>query len=470
MTVWQIRAVLLGVVCSMAMIFLDQSGVSVTLVDMRHSIGLSDISQLWVVNAYLLMLACFMLLAGRLADYLGYKRLYMLGHLLFLLASILSGCAQNAWMMLLGRSVQGFAASIMITGNVSIATLHFAPEKRGHYIGMTAAFGALFLALGPLIAGALTELASWRYLFFINVPLAALAIVMIRRYCPEDPVQTSRRAIDINGLLLQFAFFVLLVFPFMQAPSWGWYSAPTIAMWVLAAFTLVIFVYYELRIESPFVNLRLLKNRIFTFANLVLFSVNLPIVLPIFWALWLQIYLGFSPLMTGIALIPSGLPVMFMAIFAGKLCDRYGGFWPVLVGSLFILVAVLWANVAVLWHHYWLLFPSLLVSAIGFPLVITPTITVVMNETPKSQSGMASGMLNTMRQLSAAFGLAVMGSVINSLYIRPDEPGVFASYGVSFAYGVIIASVFSLFVFVFAFGLRKKRQKPVKPVGELIRN
>jgi EmrB/QacA subfamily drug resistance transporter len=435
----------IGIIISLTMIYIDQAGTAVTLVSMAQDLHLTAVTQHWVINAYLLSLASLLLLAGRTSDYFGYKKIYFIGHIIFVLASLLVGFSVNSWMIILGRVFQGVGASILVTGNITLLSLHFPQSSRGKIIGIVVAAGGVFLTAAPLVAGLFTQYLSWRWLFWINLPLVLVALYFVMKFCPKDPALPEHKRLDIKGLLLIVISLLCFIFAIMQIPAWG-ISDPTIIVLILISIlSFISFIFSQLRNKEPFVDLSIFENKYVVLSNIILITANFTMIAEVFWALWFRRGMGYSPVMTGVALIPAMVPTIFLAPFAGKITDKVGAAIPVFIGTIAAVVGMAWVMFFSQTANYCLLFPGILIYGFAPPLIFTPAMTIAMNAVKPELRGLASGVANTNRQLGSALGLAFMGLIVLT-YIQqqPAETSAAITYSHGFFYAMILPVAMSL--------------------------
>jgi EmrB/QacA subfamily drug resistance transporter len=405
---WWLLATMTG---SLSMILIDQTVVSVALPTIQRDLGVSTVGLQWVVNAYLLALAVLVALGGRIGDLLGNGRVFRVGALVFVLASGACGLAQSEAWIIAARAVQGMGAALMTPASGALVINAFAPAERGRAMGVYAGVSMVFLALGPLIGGLLTEGVSWRAVFYVNLPIGAAMLVAARYTLPPD--RPTRGRIDWGGAPLIVLAIGCLVLGLMQSRSWGWGSPAVIGLLAAAAVLLPAVVVWELRQSEPLVQLRLFASRNFCADSTVLAAVQFALTgVSVFGAIWVQHVLGFSPILAGVSLLPLTLPLLVLAPRAGALYDRIGPRLPVAAGATAVAVALAW-TAAVLDHRaYGWIVPGYVLMGVGLGLMMTPANTDAMNTAPPRLRGQASGVIQTMRQVGATIGIAVMGTIV----------------------------------------------------------
>jgi EmrB/QacA subfamily drug resistance transporter len=406
---WWTLAAMTG---GLSMIFIDQTIVGVTLPTIGRELDMSQVELQWVVNAFLLTLAAFVAAGGRLADMFGRRRMFVIGAAVFVAFSALCGAAQSDGWLIAARAGQGIGGAMLMPSTMAIVMTTFPPDDRGRALGLLVGIASVFLSVGPLLGGVLTEAISWRWIFFVNLPVGVVTILLTLRAAPESREKGAR--LDIVGFVLLATGITAVVLALMQGKSWGWGSAPTVGLLVGGALLLAGFVIAELRIAQPLLDLTLFRNRTFTGGNVVITVLQFALVgLTIFGPMFEENILGYAPIAAGALFLPATLPILFVAPFAGRLTDRIGPRWPALVGLLLSAAGLVEiALVADGADRFLPLLPGYLLFGIGTPLVLTPMSTASINAAPPQQRGEASGVISTTRQIGAALGIAVMGAII----------------------------------------------------------
>ncbi|MCP4379838.1 MAG: MFS transporter [Hyphomicrobiales bacterium] len=397
------------------LLLLDETVVGVALPTIKRELGLTQIETHWVVNAYLLLFAGFAAAAGKLGDIIGLKVLFVLGGALFALASLASGLAQDAVWIITARAIQGLGAAVIFPGSLALITNAFPSDQRGMALGIYGSTGATFLSLGPLIGGSLSDLLSWRWIFWINPPIVAIITIIVLTFWIEPKRDEKKTAIDLKGLLTLVGGLGLFVFALMQGPEWGW-RVPTV--WiplVLGAVFLTVFVLIESRARQPLIAVGLFRQPDFCAFNLVIFIGQFSkVVMFVFGALYLQDVLNMSALVAGVALLPAVAPTPFIAAPVGKLTDRASSRLLALGGLLATALATLWLALATTWGDYLALVPALIVWAIAQPFLFMPGQRAVMNAVPAGMQGEAGGIAMTSRLLGGVTGMTVSGTLLAS--------------------------------------------------------
>ncbi|KAF3996405.1 MFS family permease [Glaciimonas immobilis] len=303
-----------------------------------------------------------------------------------------------------------FATYAVLLGRV------FPSNEQGYALGTSAAIAAFFLAAGPFIGGVLAEYLSWRVIFWMNVPISFFVWRAVLRAIPADNAVelTVDQHFDYMGFFTFLFGFGTLVITLMQSQIWGWNSPYTIYGALLAIVLLIVFVVTELTVRQPLVDLRLFKKLDYLCANVVLLTAQVSVMVIAFWAIWLQVSMSYTPLEAGLRLLPTGLPIIYMGRFAGKWADSSGVGAPIKLGCGLCLLSAIWMSVTIPMNNYALSLVGMLLYGVGAPLVISPGIKAVLIAVPGHMAGMASGTLNTMRNLGAALCFAVVGTAVSA--------------------------------------------------------
>jgi EmrB/QacA subfamily drug resistance transporter len=400
------------------MVILDVSIVNVALPSIRTSLGFSPSGLQWVLNAYTLTFAGFLLLGGRAADIFGRRRIFMLGLLVFTAASLFGGFAQDQAMLITARSVQGLGGAILSPATLTILTTTFTePKARARAMGLWSAVAGAGGAAGALLGGVLTQELSWRWILFINVPVGIAALFAAGAFLQETRSAAARKPLDIAGAVMVTSGLTALVYGLVRTTSVGWTSWQTIVALAAAAALLVWFVAHEAKVATdPLMPLGMLRRRSIWSANLtmLLFSGSL-FAMWYFVSLYLQEVRGYSPLRTGFAFLPQTLAIIAGSQVAARLMLRLGASALLVVGTLCSAGGLLWLGMVGLHTAYWTGFfvPSVMV-ALGLGLSFSPLAFAATRGVAPREQGLASGLVNTARQIGGAMGLAALATIATS--------------------------------------------------------
>ncbi len=366
----------------------------------------------WVVSANALAQGVLTLAMGRLGDIVGRKRVYMSGLVLFLLGSIGCGIAANIWQLIAFRALQGVAASAMWPGTLSLLVQAFPASQRGKAIGLSGGIAGIGLIVGPPLGGLLAQAETWRWVFFVNVPVVLAALWFTWRGVAESRDHTVPKVVDWAGAALLIAALLMLLIGLRLGWTTAWLATPTVALLVGAVLFAGAFVWLEARLKTPLVDISLFANRTFAIACLcsfLFYAANFG-ALP-YLSLFTQNFLGFSPLEGGLAFTPSTLPVALMMLFGGALAQRHAD----RIGVLFAIagICLIAAGVLLIFsltpeNGYWIgLLPSYVVRGVGIGLMISATSYAAVTALPPEKSGLTSGTLSMARQVGTAFGVGL---------------------------------------------------------------
>ena len=407
----------LGAMCfALFMVMLDNTVVNVALPSIQDDLGASLSGLEWTVNAYTLTFAVLLVTGGRLGDVFGRRRMFLAGVVVFALSSAAIGFAPTQGWLVAGREVQGMGAAFMMPGTLSIITNAFPPEERGKAIGTWAGVSALALAIGPVVGGALTEYVSWRAIFFLNLPVAAGAVIVTLFAARESRDETVGRAVDRAGIATLSIGLTALVVALVEGNAWGWGSARILGLLALAVGGLTAFAVLEPRVRTPMVDFDFFRSRTFLGANLVAFTVTFAMLAMFFFtALYMQNFLGYDALEAGIRFLPATAVIIFAAPIAGRLADRIGP-RRLMAGGLLVVALALYLQTRIsVDSGYELLLPAFILMGLGMGFVISPMSTAAMNAVSADKAGAASGILSMSRMVGGTFGVAALGALFQHL-------------------------------------------------------
>jgi EmrB/QacA subfamily drug resistance transporter len=399
-------------------IVIDASIVNVALPSIGAHLHFSRDSLSWVVNAYTLTFGGFLLLGGRLADLLGRRRMFMVGLVLFSLASLGGGLAQSEAWLIIARAIQGLGAAIVSPAALSIITTTFAEgAERNRALGIWGAVAGAGGAAGVLLGGILTSGLSWRWVLFVNVPIGIAAAMLAPRLLLESRADDGTKGFDVPGAVTVTAGLALLVYAVVDAVNVGWGATSTLLRLGGAAALIVAFILIELRQSHPLLPFSIFRLRTLRGADIVGLLIGMSLFSMFFFiSLYLQDVLHFSPIKAGLSYLPLSVGIILSAGAASQLVTRVG-FKPVLIaGLLLIAVGLLWfSRVRAPGGSYMedVLGPSIL-AALGLGFSFVPVTIAAVTGTKPQEAGLASGLINTSQQIGGALGLAILATVANS--------------------------------------------------------
>src|SRR6266545_3510647 len=428
------------------MIMLDNTVVFVALSAIQNDLHISTSELEWVVNGYALTFAVLMLTGGKLADLLGRRRIFIVGLAIFTAASLACGLATSASILIGARVVQGVGSALMNPATLSIITATFPPRQRGTAIGIWVGVSAMALAIGPLVGGVITDQISWSWIFFINVPVGIVGMVVARLVINESRDESEEQRLDLPGLL-----------------------SSGVGSFALAAAGLVLFVVLEHRQRVPMLDLSLFRNPTFAGANTVMLLVALAMFGVFFFnSLYLQRILHYSAIETGATFLPMTVLIVLLAPAAGKFSDRIGSRWLMGAGLVSLSASLMSFSRLGIGSSFWDILPGLLLGGVGMSLAMTPTTAAAMGSVPVDKAGVGSAVLNSMRQVGGSLGIAAMGAIVAaSLHVPSTDPRIAVQFVDGYRNALHIAAAIALAGAVVAVAtVRKYRHPEAQPALE----
>src|SRR5215210_315209 len=407
--------VVLVLVClAQFMVILDATIVNVALPSIQVDLDLSEANLQWIVNAYTLVFGGFLLLGGRAGDLIGRKRLFLAGLVVFTVASLLNGLAVNEGMLIASRALQGLGAAFISPAALSIISTTFSEGKeRARALGVWAAIAVGGAAVGLILGGVLTQVCSWPWIFFVNVPVGIVGFVLSLRLIPESRDEHAHRSFDVGGAVTVTGGLMALVYAIVKAETAGWGSATTIGFFALSAVLLASFVLIELRSKAPLVRLSIFRVRSLLTANVVMLLVASGMFAMFFFnTLYIQRVLGFGPLGAGLAFLPFTAGIMVSAGLASKFAPRVG-VRPIAIAGMVVSAAgmVLLAGVPADGTYAANILPALVLTSLGMGAVFVPLTLIATTGLEDEDQGLASGLFNTSQQVGGALGLAILSTI-----------------------------------------------------------
>jgi EmrB/QacA subfamily drug resistance transporter len=428
------------------MIMLDNTIVNVALPSIGRDLRMG-VSQLeWIVNAYTLAFAVLILTGGRLADLFGRRRLFVIGLVVFSASSLVCGLSGGSALLTGARATQGVGAALIMPATLSIISATFAPAERGLAIGIWAGVSGIALAIGPLVGGLLTEHAGWSWIFFVNVPIGAIAILAARVLIAESRELTGRERIDLPGLAVSAAALFALTYALIEANRYGWGSPLIVALFVAAAVGLALFVRLERTRPGAMLDLSLFKSLTFTGANISALLVSLAMFGVFFFvSLYMQNILGWSAVRAGETFLPMTGLIILSAPLAGRLTDLFGPRWPIASGMALLAASLLLFSRLGLRDGFLEMLPGMLVGGLGMGLAMGPMTTAALSTVPVERAGVGSGVVSTFRQLGGTLGVAIMGAILAAAETVPaSDPRFPLQYLTGFHHALRAAALIAL--------------------------
>jgi EmrB/QacA subfamily drug resistance transporter len=427
------------IVTAQFMVILDVAIVNVALPSIKSDLNFSQTNLQWVVSAYAIMFGGALLLGGRLADLLGRRRLFMAGLALFAASSLLCGLAWSESSLIAFRAVQGLGGALLAPAALSLLMTRFAEGRdRNLALGIYGAASGSGAAVGVLLGGVLTSYLSWSWIFFINVPVGIAAIALAPLLLQESRADVAERHFDFPGAASITAGLMLLVYAMTRATSDGWGSGSTLALLAGAAALVLAFVAIELRSPSPLLPLRIFRSRTLSAANAAMAIVGAVAFSEFFvLTLYLQDVLHYSAVMSGAAFAGFALSVVVLSNVAQVIVGRFGVRPTLTAGLLLSAISVAWlTRLPVDGHYFWNLFPAFVLGGAGMGLSFVPVTIASLTGVERSDAGVASGLINTSRQIGGAIGIAAVSAVAassTSNYVHAHS--VAATSGVALNHG-----------------------------------
>jgi EmrB/QacA subfamily drug resistance transporter len=417
------RWMALIVLCAgMLMIVLDATIVNVALPSIQRDLGFSQSSLAWVVNAYLIPFGGLLLLAGRLGDLIGRKRIFMIGLAVFTVASLLCGVSGSQAMLVVARLIQGVGGAMTSTVILGVIVTMF-PERReqARAIGVFSFTAAAGGSIGLLAGGVLTQAVNWHWIFFVNLPIGIVALVLAQRLIESDRGIGLRQGADVAGAVFVTSALMLGVYTIVEARDYGWASSRTLGLGAVAALLLAAFVIRQARAASPLLPLGLFRSRNVSGANLIQVLMVAGLFGTFFLgALYLQRVLGYDPMQIGLAFMPVAVTIGALSFrFSAQLNTRFGARSVLLVGLTMVMASLgLFARAPAEARYVVDVLPSMVLLGIGGGLSFPALMTLSMSGATASDSGLVSGLVNTTAQVGGSLGLAVLATLATS---RTDQ-------------------------------------------------
>jgi EmrB/QacA subfamily drug resistance transporter len=435
---WTLAAVGFG----LFMIMLDNTVVNVALPSIERDLG-AKLSELeWIVSGYALTFAALLLTGGKLADLFGRRLVFVSGLTVFTASSLACALAPNAQFLIGARVLQGVGAALLNPASLSIITATFPARERGAAIGIWAGVSATALAIGPFVGGLLTEHVGWSSIFFVNVPIGAIAIVASLLLIDESKDTSPGQRLDPAGLVTSGVGLFALVYGLIEGNDYGWGSTRIVGAFLVAAVALLVFLVLEHRQQRPMLDLGLFRSPTFVGATLTVLLSTLAMFGVLFYvSLYMQNILGYSPIQAGAAFLPMTLLIILIAPIAGRRSDRVGSRWMLVFGGILLSAQLFYFSRLGGSESYWALVPGMLLGGVGIASIMSPSTSAALSGVSVDKAGVGSAVVNTGRQLGGSIGIALMGAIVAHEVAGRSTPEAFV-HGLSVA--LVVASGIAL--------------------------
>lgn len=406
------RIALFTVSIVIAMAWLDMTILSVALPSIQKSFDATRNATQWIMTIYLLFSAVLAFGVGRLSDIFGHHRAFSLGTFLFILSSLLCGISFNIHLLIFARALQAIGGTFAVISGMSYLTTTFPIESRGRANGIAMSIASIAPIIAPFLGGVIIKLLNWHWIFFVNVLIGLLILIPLLKIFFDKGHPTQEKNIDYTGFIAIGTFTVVITLIFNYVGAWGWISEKTLFGLLIALTSLAFFIVFELKQTHPIIDLHLFKLTNYAPGCTVMFVSQFVNFFIIFFGVYIQNALGYTPFMTGILLLPIGILLTVFSSIGGSLADKYGARIPMNIGFLLITTGYIVTTIFINSLSYFALLPAFVGYGIGACLLGNPLRISMLKNTPKEKFGMSTAILSGVRQIGGVIGFAVIGTII----------------------------------------------------------
>ena len=421
---------LVSTILASSMVFIDFTALNVALPAIQNDLNISGKSLLWIINAYSIFLSSLLLVGGSLGDIFGRKKIFIIGIILFSASSFMCGFSSGKLMLIISRASQGIGGALMVPESLAIISAVIPSERRGKAFGTWSTFSALTTIIGPVIGGWLAGLGLWRIIFFINIPIAFITVLILMFRVPESRDESANH-LDLTGALLATIGLGGITYGFLEASDSGFNNFRIEAALTIGIFSLIAFIIVEKRSKHPMMPLNLFRSKTFSGVNtLTLFMYAALNAALFFFPLNLIQVQGYPEEAAGLAILPFAILISGISRFSGKFSDKFGARKPLIIGPLFAGLGLYFLTFPGITNgpsEYWTTyFPGIVLLGIGMGIVVAPLTAAVMASVSEEHSGIASGINNTVARAAGLFSIAVLGTFMiisfrNNLEQKTDD-------------------------------------------------
>jgi len=439
-----------------AVFYFNTTSVVVSLATIQQELNLPQNQLHWIVNAYALALAIFLMVEGHISTHLKMKSSLYLGQILFLAGSFMCAAAPDSFWILLGRALQGTGSAFILPSTIMVLTNVFPPQERGKAMGTYHGAASIVLPVGSLAGGLLTTYLGWRSIFIVECVMAIISIGLIYFSVPSNEV-LKKEPVNRWSLFFVSIGVASFVTGIMQGKSWGWLSLSTVSLFIIGVVFLFAFIRINQAAKHPFLDFKIFNNQIAVFALIVICSISAIRSVQVFWAIFLQQGFKISPAWVGIALLPAILPLPLFGTFIGHLVDRYGSKRFIYLGALAGIVGIGCIIFGSIQKELWINIAGFLLFGCMIALTFIPTMVLYINNTLQTQRRKASGISQLLAQIFNATGFAAMAAVLISV----KDPSIAGTNVLAFNITMLIPVVILIFILILTTKLPSKSDQSV---------